>query len=250
MDEKNPNKQNPESKEAYSRRNFLKNTGIATGGVIGGALLGGLIGNPFSTEPTPVPTTEDKEIIDYSEARQFFKRKVDFDVLSLATERIYPEDEHGPGAIGLSVPYFIDKQLAGPWGRNAQDYMTKPFDVNHETPLTRGDIFLQGVRKINEVSNNDFDAPFYDLNEEQQIEILEKFEANEIKMQYVTSAAFFALLRKGTIEGCYSDPMYGGNKNLEGWRMREYPGPRHAYIDYVEEEEFVFLEPVSLKNQV
>ena len=36
--------------------------------------------------------------------------------VNIATERIYREDEHGPGAIALGVPNSIDKQLAGPLG--------------------------------------------------------------------------------------------------------------------------------------
>lgn len=233
-----------------SRRQFIKNTGIAAGGVVGGAIFGGLIGNPFKKEQqTQTQPVEEKEIIDYSETRQFFKRKEDFDVLSIATERIYPEDEHGPGAIGLGVPYFIDKQLAGPWGKNAEDYMKKPFTVPEESPLTRQDIFLQGLRKMNEISEGNYGEAFYDLEEDQQIEILEQFENDEVDINLVSSASFFALLRQSTLEGCYSDPMYGGNKNMEGWKMKEYPGPRIAYIDMVEEEEFVLLEPVSLKTQ-
>jgi len=250
-DKQSNNKQDDRSMEGkpVSRRSFLKNTGIATGGVLGGALLGGLIGNPFGTKESEKQPAEVKEIIDYSETRQFFKRKEDFDVLSMATERIYPEDENGPGAIGLGVPYFIDKQLAGPWGTNTEDYMKKPFTTTEESPLTRQDIFLQGLRKMNEISNSEHNEAFIDLEEAQQINIMEKFENDEIDMQLVSSSVFFELLRQSTLEGCYSDPMYGGNKNMEGWKMKEYPGPRMSYIDMIDEEEFVKLEPVSLKTQ-
>ena len=102
---------------------------------------------------------------------------------------------------------------------------------------------------MNEVSQKEYQAGFVDLEEDQQIEILESFESSNIKMELVSSAVFFALLRQSTIEGCYADPMYGGNKNMEGWRMREFPGAGMTFTDLVEEEEFVFLEPVSLKTQ-
>lgn len=236
--------------ESVSRRKFLKNAGIATGGVVGGALLGGIFTQSLtSNETKPASTEEPEELIDYRETRQFFKRKVDFDVLSIATERIFPEDDNGPGAIGLGVPYYIDKQLASPWGENAKDYMMKPFQLPDQTPLTRREIFIQGIRKINEVSQSEYGESFVNLEEDEQIGVLEMFDNNEIDMQYISSSQFFALLRQSTLEGCYSDPMYGGNKNMDGWRMKEYPGARLSYADFVEEEDFVSLEPVSLKTQ-
>ena len=90
---------------------------------------------------------------------------------------------------------------------------------------------------------------FKNLEEEKQIELLKKFEADEVEMEFVSSAYFFELLRQTTLEGCYCDPMYGGNKNMEGWKMKEFPGARLSYTDYVEEEDFVALDPVSLKTQ-
>lgn len=232
--------------ENVSRRKFLKSSGIAAGGVVGGALLGSLLGNPFKSEPS---TKVQPLSIDYGETRQFFKRKSDFDILNFATETIYPEDEHGAGAIKLGVPYYIDKQLASPWGQNAEDYMSKPFIKKDQTSLNRGEVFLRGLRKLNEVAQKEHEDEFKNLEAEKQIELLKKFEADEVKMEFVSSAYFFELLRQTTLEGCYCDPMYGGNKNMEGWKMKEFPGARLSYTDYVEEEDFVALDPVSLKTQ-
>jgi len=36
---------------------------------------------------------------------------------------------------------------------------------------------------------------------------------------------------KMSIEGFFSDPVYGGNKNMAAWRMIGFPG---AYSDYFE----------------
>src|SRR5690625_1330907 len=116
-----------EGEQGVSRRKFLKNTGIAAGGLVGGALLGGLVGSRFETT-TPEDSQKDSQTDkQYTEARMFFTRYEDFVVLEQATERIFPEDDHGPGAIELGVPYFIDKQLAGQWGLNAKDYRQAPF---------------------------------------------------------------------------------------------------------------------------
>lgn len=243
----NQNKQG----EGMGRRKFIKNTGLVLGGVIGGSLFGGLLTSKFQTEPVEKETNVIED--DGKEARIFFNRKEDFNVLKEAVERIYPEDDNGPGAIELGVPYFIDRQLAGEFGNNGKEYMQGPFkQIDHseryQSRLNRGDIMIEGLRKINAVSQKEFNKGFIDLEEEQQNEILQSFEEGKVKMRGTSSQLFFNLLRQMTIEGAYADPLYGGNRNMQGWVMREYPGPRPAYIDVIEEEEFVKQDPISLKD--
>ncbi|HLR59087.1 MAG TPA: gluconate 2-dehydrogenase subunit 3 family protein [Pseudogracilibacillus sp.] len=246
----NINKQNDEGVDP-TRRKFLKNTGIALGGVAGGSLLGGLlVSQSGNKNDSGVKESESQD--DYSEARMFFTRFEDFVVLEQATERIYPEDDNGPGAIGLGVPYFIDKQLAGKWGVNAKDYRQGPFKDSNPTAntssLTRGDIFIIGLRKMNEVSQKKFNETFNKLEAEQQDEILTDFSNGDVKMKGIDSNHFFDLLLSTTLEGAYSDPMYGGNRNMEGWKMKEYPGSVASYTDMIEEKEFVKMDPISLTN--
>lgn len=269
--------QDEEDKDTLSRRKFIKNSGLVAGGVVGGSILGGLLTNQFATGPkTQTKNVEDHEALQH--ARVFFNRKSDFDTLAAATECILPEDDLGPGAILLGVPYFIDKQLAGSWGTNAKEYMRDPFYQNeqvieyehkdspqdksgpntstkaptptprYQTRLNRGEMFLQGVRRINEVSKEKFDDPFTKLAEEDQIEILEAFENGEVPMTGVSSITFFNFLLQMTLEGAYADPVYGGNKDMMGWKMKEYPGPRMAYLDEIDKDEFILKEPKSLRE--
>lgn len=237
--------------ESISRRKFIKNAGLVTGGIVGGGFLGGIIGNQWWGETETATTPETAP--DFSEARVFFNRREDFNVLSWATERILPEDDNGPGVIALGVPYFIDKQLAGAWGNNTDEYMMGPFVEGEptqgmQTALTRGEVFIQGLRKINKVSNEEHGDSFPELEEEQQIEILTMFENGEVELEDVSAQTFFNMLRQGTLEGAYSDPLYGGNRNMDGWRMREYPGPQSSYVNHIEEEDFVVMDPISLSD--
>jgi len=249
---KNKTTSKEEGKEVDpSRREFMKKTGIATGGVIGGALLGGYFGNPFQSEEEEQQAVKDER--HYTETRMFFTRYEDFNVLRHATERIYPEDDNGPGAIGLGVPYFIDKQLAGEFGSNKKDYMTGPAQqvegVNtYQTLMTRGDVFIEGLRKLNAESQKVYDNTFINIDEEEQDALLEEMESGNIKLNGVEGTTFFNLLRQMTIEGAYADPLYGGNKNMHGWIMREHPGIRSSYIDLIESEEFQKLDPISLRD--
>lgn len=249
---KRPDKQATEKKEFdSSRRRFLKNSGVAAGGVVSGGLLVSLLNNPFKTEETSSDKNGKVETHP-TEARMFFKRFEDFVVLEQVTERIYPKDDNGPGAIELGVPYFIDKQLAGSWGKNASDYRQGPFgdsgaEVIHSR-LTRGELFINGLRKMNKLSQDRFDTTFDDAEEEQQIEILEDFEGDKIDMEAVSSASFFELLRMTVLEGAYSDPLYGGNKNMKGWEMKEFPGVISSYTDIIDSDDFVKMNPTSLTD--
>lgn len=268
--------QTPHNKETngMSRRQFMKNSGLVAGGVVGGSILGGLLTNNFQNKPETV-TKGDKTAADLTDARMFFSRKEDFDILSAATERIFPKNDDGPGAVELGVPYFIDKQLAGPWGMNAKEYMKGPFpqnasvtdrerlqdnqgpntdtqipvpSVRYQSRLNRNEIFTQGLRKIETVAQDKFNTKFIEATTEQQDEVLTMFEGNEVAMNGVSSQAFFNLLLATTLEGAYADPLYGGNKDMLGWKMKEFPGPRLGYLGEIESEEFIVMEPESLKD--
>ena len=239
-------KKSPILDKRSSRRTFIKNSGLTVGGLVLGGALGSLIGGKTETSTHTAGNETSHTTIDYSDTRLFFVRQKDFEALSAATELIYPEDDNGPGAVALGAPYFIDKQLASPWGTNADDYRKGPFKKG-EVPLNNSEIFLQGVRKLNEVAEKEHDGTlFKDLTEEQQIAILTSFQAGEVEMELVSSAVFFSSLRAATLQGCFSDPLYGGNKDMAGWKMKEFPGAQMSYTSYLDKEEFVLIEPISL----
>ncbi|GGJ97749.1 oxidoreductase [Lentibacillus kapialis] len=242
-----------------SRRKFIKNTGMVAGGVVGGSLLGGLFTSQL-TENQDTQTKSGHKEANFQEALQFFTRRDDFNVLQAATERIFPKNDHGPGAIGLGVPYYIDKQLAGLWGINGRDYRHSPFmpQTQKEVPnpelhpeqsaLNRGLIFIHGLRRMNEESQKRFNQRFDEAEEDQQIEVMQDVEHDNVKMTGIAPSDFFFLLRQATLEGAYSDPLYGGNKNMEGWKMKNFPGAQPSYANVIEQDEFVQMEPISLTD--
>lgn len=244
------------SEKNLSRRDFLKTTGIAAGTLVGGGLIGGLVGysiNGKKGTPTLNHHETSGEGVGSPKAKMFFMTERDFNILANATERIFPEDDLGPGAINLDVPYFIDHQLASQYGSNSKEYMQGPFGEGaptqgYQSRLTRADIFRQGVRKLEEEAQKRFQKGFSDLEGTQMDEILTAFQKDEVQMSGVTSAFFFTLLRAATLEGAYADPMYGGNRNMDGWRMKGFPGHQMAYITQIEDPKFQKIEPTSLGN--
>src|SRR5690242_6031021 len=57
---------------------------------------------------------------------RFFTRKEAL-VIAAACERIFPSDESGPGATQAGAMVYIDRQLAGPYGKDAGRYTQPPF---------------------------------------------------------------------------------------------------------------------------
>ncbi|SOC43488.1 gluconate 2-dehydrogenase subunit 3 family protein [Salinicoccus kekensis] len=252
-----------DQEKKFSRRDFLKTSGVAAGGIVGGAMFGGVVGSLYSSQEdtqTAEPGTEtesesassDGEPLD--DARTYFSRREDFETLAAATERIYPEDDNGPGAIELGAPYFIDRQCNEFWGRNAREYMMGPFDYTasathgYQAKITRAEMLLNGVRRMRELSLEDHDDEFYNLDEDTQIGILEDFESGDVDVPGAAPGDFFNLLRSMTIQGVYADPVYGGNRDYGGWRMIQFPGPRMGWTNEIESEEFQEIEPEGLRT--
>lgn len=252
---------NKGKEKVFSRRDFLKTSGVAAGGIVGGAMFGGVVGSLYqSDEGTQTAETEtdtegassEGEVLD--DARTYFSRGEDFETLSAATEKIYPEDDNGPGAIELGVPYFIDRQCSHFWGRNSREYMMGPFDYTAaethgiQSKMTRAETLLFGVRRMLEISREEHDDDFANLDEDTQINILESFESGDVDITGVRSEDFFALLRSMTIQGVYADPVYGGNRDYGGWRMIEFPGPRMGWGNDIESEDFQVIDPEGLRT--
>ena len=244
-----------DDKKGLSRRDFLKTTGVATGALVGGGLIGGLVGYNVKKEGRVAGTKGGGETHEAADNRglMFFQTMAEFNVLSQAVERIFPEDDLGPGAIGLGVPYFIDNQLAGNYGSNVKEYMQGPFFAGESTQgyqssLTRAEMFRQGVLKMEEEAKKRFDKKFVQLEGGQMDEIITAFQKNEVEMRGVSSEYFFKLLRQATLEGAYADPIYNGNKNMDAWRMKDFPGNQMTYLADIESEKFMKYEPKSLSN--
>jgi gluconate 2-dehydrogenase gamma chain len=252
-DEKDPSGE-PGVKQ-HSRRRFLINSGYVIGGAVLGGAIGTLIKNPpQSGAPSPgASPSPSAGAVNYNRALMFLTQE-QFSTLEPAVERIFPTDEHGPGAKDLGVAYFVDHQLAGEWGTNGREYMSAPFFAGEKVQgyqgrLRRREMFEIGLREMENYSLSKFNKGFSELSGEQQDSVLSAFEKDEIKLTTISPSGFFRLLRGGTIEGTYSDPVYGGNMDMNGWRMREFPGNKMSFTNVIDKE-FTRLEPSSLRDHM
>lgn len=236
-----------------SRRNFVK-TGAALAGT---AIVGGIVGSMFRGEKVVEKQVE--KAVNFDHAMMFFTDHRDFKVIEAAAERIYPKTEEGPGAKELGVGYYIDHQLVGAWGNNVKEYHVGPFfeaeavpEQGYQTRLKRNEVFVSGIEGLRNEAQKRHQKAFDELTGAEQDAILKDFEADKVKIHGTAKASyFFKLLRQATIEGVYSDPMYGGNKDMQGWKMKKFPGANTTeFAKVVDKKEFVKLEPKSLKDHM
>lgn len=233
-----------------SRRSFLKTTGIAAGAAALGTMALPMVGAAAQHEGHSHGASED---VNLHRGKMFFTNTLEFSILSSAAERIFPKDELGPGAIELAVPYFIDNQLAGAWGYNAREYMQGPFapgapTQGPQTALIRRDLFRQGLLALNDAAQQRHKKDFPALSGAEQDEILKLCQAGELPTEGFTSSYFFAELRGAVLAGCYADPIYNGNNNMDGWRLKDYPGAQMVYTHLIENDGFDKVEPISLAS--
>ena len=240
-----------------SRRTFLRYTGMLTGA----AAALGLAGSSMAESKAGRGDSADSHA-DHTGARNkplsrgwmFCSNELEFATLSAAAERIFPGDETGPGAVELAVPYFMDNQLAGAYGYNAREYTAGPYHFpcaptqGYQTALLRCDLFKEGLLALNSAAREHFQKDFTQLDGTEQDRILSDCEAGKLPVRGFTSDYFFSLLRDLVLAGAYADPLYNGNNNMDGWRMKKYPGAQMAYSYLMASDKFETLEPVSLSS--
>jgi len=150
---------------------------------------------------------------------------------------LIPADDEWPGALEACVPNYIDKQLGGAWGAGERLYRSGPWQPGtwtqgYQLPFTPAELFRAALGEINKELSH---RPFPRMNPEEQDSYLKKLEAGGKDLGGVPSEVFFTHLWESTVEGFFSDPVYGGNCNMVSWRMIGFPGAYASYYDLVDQ---------------
>ncbi|HWL29779.1 MAG TPA: gluconate 2-dehydrogenase subunit 3 family protein [Burkholderiaceae bacterium] len=171
-------------------------------------------------------------------ARTFFSLS-EYRFIEAATARLIPGSSEDPGALEANVPFFIDLQLAGPYGRADRLYMEGPWkhgteQQGYQLKETPAQLYRKAIAGIDEYCRRQFDGKAYaELSPAQQDKILHDLDEDKIPLENVPATAFFSMLWQNTQEGFLSDPMYGGNRDFAGWKLIGFPGPRYNYVDEI-----------------
>lgn len=183
------------------RREFIIIPAKALGGLVLSSLVGELI---------PAAAQDAVKV-----SLRFFTA-TEAKAVQAAAERIFPSDESGPGATEAGVVVYIDRQLAGPYGRDKYRYTKEPWiesvpEHGYQGKETPQQIYRAGIPLLGD--------DFANVSADQQ----------DLRLEKIEESRFFQLLRTHTIEGMFCDPLHGGNIGMVGWKLIGFPGPRMSY---------------------
>jgi gluconate 2-dehydrogenase gamma chain len=260
------------SSTAVSRRLFLKSSGAAVAAA-------GVTAPVAAQQATPPVATPAQGAAEAPNNLQFLN-PTEAVMVDALVARIMPGTPDDPGAREADVLFYIDRTLAGTnEGYSKMTYTHGPFlnvteeqadveatsrtdiyqvvpvrqtDVSrygYQSLLTPQDIYRRGLEALAAYAQSEYGGAFADLSESQQDEILTSMEADEATgFDAPSGSAFFTMLRNDTIEGMFCDPMYGGNRDMVGWKLIGYPGARGFYTSDEMQDPNFSAEPMSLAD--
>lgn len=205
---------------------------------------------------------------------QFFTSH-QFETVEAIAEQYWPTTDASPGGRDAGVAYYIDRALAGAYNDYQNIYYAGLDWLDTAAELQGGAEFsdLEPAQQT-ELLTAIFDETFVlettgpgatpevlPVEAEEEAPVVpaatplapDVDEAGASEGTGVTIVAgleglrveslldFMNVVRIHTMEGLFSDPVHGGNRDFAGWRAVGYPGP---YVVYGEEEQQSF-EPLN-----
>jgi gluconate 2-dehydrogenase gamma chain len=221
------------------RRRIL--LGAAAVGSIGAApARDGQLGGPPRNYSGALPWTEGAADAPTSaQAGEFrFFSTLELGFIEPAIDRLIPPDPAGPSASQAHVHVFLDRQLAGLYGRGDHFYLGGPWpkgvpEQGYQSRLTPAQFYRAAIPAIERYAGGQFKgAAFKQLSNDQQDQVLKGLDAGHASLDGVDGRAFFAMFLQNVLEGYFSDPLYGGNKDMAAWKMIGFPGAHYDYKEW------------------
>src|SRR3954470_5135797 len=219
--------------QGFARRDFLK------GAVVGGAAAAtGTVAAVTTAEaqsqppqPAAAPASQPGYAFLNIEEAAFVEALVD---------HMIPADELSPKGTDIGINIYIDRALAGGWGKGERLYMQGPWkrgtpNQGYQLPLSPADLYRAGIKATNTHCLETYGKSFDALNEQQREEVLVGLSTAKITFpDGLPVRTFWGAVYQTVMEGMFSDPIYGGNRDKAGWKLIGFPGAIAVHRDNVE----------------
>jgi gluconate 2-dehydrogenase gamma chain len=202
--------------KGFDRRDFLKSA------VVGGAATAvpNMLPQSAQAQSAAAPSAPGYAFLNTDEAA-FVETLVD---------HMVPADELTPKGTDIGINIFIDRALGGAWGKGDRLYMQGPWkpgvpSQGYQLPLTPAQLYRAGIEATNAYCTKTYSKSFDRLTEAQREEVLIGLSTAKITFDSgLPVRMFWTTLYQSVMEGMFSDPIYGGNRNKAGWKLIGFPG--------------------------
>jgi gluconate 2-dehydrogenase gamma chain len=220
------------TKDGFDRRDFLKTAVVGGAAAASGtaAIATPEIAQAQQAAPAAPATVTGYAFLNLDEAA-FVEALVD---------HMIPADEISPKGTDLGVNIYIDRALAGAWGKGDRLYMQGPWKLGppsqgYQLPLTPAQLYRAGIEATNAHCRKTYGKTFDRIEDAQRQEVLVGLSTNKIIFDGgLPVRVFWTTLYQTVVEGMYSDPIYGGNRNKAGWAIIGFPGVIAVHRDDIE----------------
>jgi gluconate 2-dehydrogenase gamma chain len=224
----------------FGRRDFLKRA------VAGSVAAANLPQSAQAQEAPAAPATAGYSFLNLDEAA-FVEALVD---------HMVPADELSPKGTELGINIYIDRALAGGWGKGERLYMQGPWKLGtpsqgYQLPLTPAQLYRAGIEATNAHCRKTYGKAFDRLDEQQREEVLLGLSTGKVSFDSgLPVRVFWTTVYQTVMEGMFSDPIYGGNRDKAGWRLIGFPGAIAVHRENVEKfrDKKFPADPISIAD--
>ena len=230
--------------DGFGRRDFLK--GAVVGGV---AATAPATVAQAQTQPAAAPAAS--AIPGYA-----FLNLDEAAFVEALVDHMVPADDLTPKGTDIGVNVYIDRALAGAWGKGDRLYMQGPWkpgvpSQGYQLPLTPAQLYRAGIEATNAHCRKSYGKPFDRLDDKQREDVLVALSSGKLSFDNgLPARVFWTTLYQTVMEGMFSDPIYGGNRNKAGWRLIGFPGAIAVHRENVEKyrDKKFPADPISISD--
>jgi gluconate 2-dehydrogenase gamma chain len=212
------------SETKIGRREFLTSVSV-----VGAATASAHALAPVTAAAQTPPQTPDAHHTTEAAGYAFLKPAEQAFVETLV-DHMVPKDELTGSGTEIGIATFIDRALAGSWGKGDRLYQQGPWqkgtpNQGYQLPLTPAELYRAGIEGSNTYCRKTFGRDFDRCSTEQKETFLKDLSAGKITFDGgLVGRDFFTMFYENVMEGLFADPIYGGNKDKVGWKMIGFPG--------------------------
>jgi len=246
--------------DVFDRRTFLKGAVAGSAAVVIGELPQPAPAQQDAPAPaqqgTPAPAQRGAPAPASTSAGYSYLNLEEQAFVEALVDHMVPADELSPKGTDIGINIYIDRALAGGWGKGERLYMQGPWKLGvpsqgYQLPLTPADLYRAGIASANAHCVKTYGKSFAKITESQREEFLLGLQASKVTFENGPPArVFFTTMYQTVMEGMFSDPIYGGNRNKAGWKIIGFPGVIAVHYQNVEKfrDKKYTADPLSIAD--